>query len=323
MLPRHRQIISRDGKQECTSVLEVCKEKVIISWMTGQIEIFSSVDLCSQTLLNYSDYCQSTDQSVIVTCVQCTCTEVIAGYNDGNICVWNIEKGILIHKFRLGHESGSGGDEDYATQMRRRGTTLVVGTVKGRVKIWQYVSSFEFTCVGSWDVTDGARIRKLDFSDNYVILQSHADGSRRVQVKYLNDLQPCRSISGPGFIYCWALDGNHLITGHDDKLVRIWDVCTGRCLTDEGLKGHDHDIRAVTAYGGVFASSDWGGRIIIWSTRAGLLGGTEAMLASFTHSTFSAGRYGWFSFQLGQQFLVRSSLNCDSRSVQVVTDFPW
>ena len=78
-----------------------------------------------------------------------------------------------------------------------------------------------------------------------------------------------------------ALDGHRIITGAEDKVVRIWNVSTGACLKD--LEPHESPIRAVDSHDGVVAASDSKGEIIIWNTKMALEG-REGKLAAFPHT---------------------------------------
>ena len=74
------------------TVLEVCGYKILLGWNSGEIKIYNSLDLRCETTLEYPEG---------VSCLQCTCTEIIAGYGGGSICVWNIQSGLRTQKFWL------------------------------------------------------------------------------------------------------------------------------------------------------------------------------------------------------------------------------
>ena len=170
--PRHREIGWKCEKK--LEVLEVCNNKIIIGWDNGQIKIYNSADLRCQTVLNYC-FRQSK-----VTCLQCTCTEIIAGYQDGNlISVWNIQRQFLVCKLAIAEGS-------YPTCMRWREPKLVVGTNKGVIHIWQNVSS-TFTMLGSW-AADKSEIFDVDFNEDYVIVEPLRE-SEPVIVHYFNGHQ--------------------------------------------------------------------------------------------------------------------------------------
>ena len=114
--PRHRDLDCRGEDKPC-SALQVCKNKIIVGWETGTIKIFNSSDLSGQTVLPY--YMNEAG----VTCFQCTCTEIIAGYDDGNICVCDVWRGTFSSKLEVGTV---GLEADYATSLRWRDPKLLV-----------------------------------------------------------------------------------------------------------------------------------------------------------------------------------------------------
>ena len=255
-----------EGEDKCCSALEVCGDKVVVGWNNGQIGIYSATDLHCQTVLSYCE------NKARVTCLQCTSVEIIAGYSDGNVCVWNIKKKTLLRTLSVKNEKVQGGD--YAVCMRWRAPRLVVCTMAGSLKIWQY-SNTSVVLLGSWDERP-MTVNHVDFNDTYVILER----PQTVDIRYWNG-QQIRSISDLKLkVRCAALDGNHLITGGEDKVVRIWNIATGTRLKE--LEGHDSPVRAVDAYGGVIATSDSNGGVIIWNMNAALEG-RQVKLAVLTH----------------------------------------
>ena len=292
--PRIREI-SAEAEDKCCTAVDVCKDKIIVGCKNGQIRIHNDTDLHCETVLPH--YMNMSE----VTCLQCTCTEIIAGYRDGKICVWNIEKGFKAHQFSIRKDDWY--DPVHASCMRWKDPKLVVCTSKGKVKIWQYCSS-SLTLLHSWDADQGG-IRHVDFNEKYVILQHYY----AVDVKYFNGRHIC-SISNPK-VNCVALDGNHLITGPDHRIVRIWSISTGACLKE--LKGHDCPIRAVNAHGGAFATSDSKGEIIIWNLKAELEG-IQAELVYSAHPKCDAVPL----LKLGQKVVVTAFT---AKQAIQVTDF--
>ena len=73
--------INWQAEKKYSTALEVCQDKIIIGWGTGQIKIYSGADLQCKQVFNYCE------DHASVTCLQCTCTELIAAYDDGKVCV--------------------------------------------------------------------------------------------------------------------------------------------------------------------------------------------------------------------------------------------
>ena len=297
--PRHQEI-SWKGENKELSALEVCHNKILVGWSNGQVGIYSSVDLCCQIVLSY---CMS---PALVTCLQCTCTEIIVGYSDGNICVWNLEKRSVEQTLAVGESS------DHAISMQWRDPKLVVlvGSGKSTVEIWQYLSSC-FTLLGSWD-RNNIMIRHIDCNENYVVLQPHPMVSRCAYTKYLNGQEVNSIRPPPGKTICMPQYENYLITAGMDAVIKIWDIRTGTCLRD--LKGHEASINAFGADADIIASCDQSGWIILWSAK-GALEGKEAKLGRFMQPIFQTASH----VKLGLNFVAASQVGL---SYIVVMDFP-
>ena len=92
VIPRHGEISFADVEKHCTA-LEVYMNMIIVGWNDGQIKIYDSTNLNCQKVLNY----RRSD----VACLQYTRTEIIAGYEDGVICVWNIQGGVVVQRLSV------------------------------------------------------------------------------------------------------------------------------------------------------------------------------------------------------------------------------
>ena len=292
--PRTREINLRlKGKNNAQfAVVEVCNDKIIIGWDKGQIEIYSSTDLGRQTLLN--------SYRSPVSCLQCTCTEIISGYRDGNICVWNIENGKMEQKLSIQEK------RDHARCMRWRAPRLVVGTTGGKVKIWEYCGTF-FTLLCSLDEQPAwmRGIMHVDFNEKYLIVQKMqpAGFDDCVDVKDLNG-QQIHSISFPSqqCLRSVALDGNCVITLDHDNVARISDISTATCL--KKLEGQFSPLSLVDAHDGIFGATgnkDGTARTIIWNVKA-VLEGTEGPLADFSH--LNVPYNNGLVFKLGENIIV-------------------
>ena len=303
--PRRRKISWKEGKKKCTA-LEVFENKIIVGWDNGQIGIYNVSDLSCAIVLNY---CKSEAR---VTHLQSTGTEIIAAYGDGNICVWNMGKGFLVHTLSVADKIGD--SVDFATCIRWRDPKLVGGTDKGKIHIWQYVNS-SFTLLGHWESKNG-EIVDLEFNGSYVIILP-CSNLRPVSVRYFNG-QHVRSLSSLAEIICMTLQENHLITVDEDGMLRIWDVRTGNCVRE--LQGDQYSVYdIVDSWDGVVVTRDDKGKVIIWCNQA-ILEGRQAALASFTDANFDAFAEGQLT--LGTNFVVGTSRDGESREIIMVTDFP-
>ena len=309
--PRHREIkwngITRT--QQCTA-LEVYRNKILVGWTTGRINIYNNTDLACQTELKYCSLGRAT-----VTCLQSyTDSEIIAGYDDGNICIWNLEKGAVVRKLATGEKRGN--REEYATCMPRKDVKLVVGTNKGRVKIWQFVRAADLTLLENWSVGPDA-IYSLDFNDNYVILKVKFSC---VHIMCFNG-QQFRSIPSQGGVCCAVLGENSVISGGDSETsFRISDISTGDCVVE--MNGHEDDeIIAMDIHDDdVIASAGSSGRIVFWSAKEAVRG-RPAEIGSYTCPNFPPSSSAVL-IKLGPECVVSRISRGSSSSRLVVTDFP-
>lgn len=77
--------IDLNTKENRIIALETCNNKIIISFASGQVSLYNSVNLQLETVLQY--FCDRASANLL----QCTCTEIIAAYSDGHILAWNIQ----------------------------------------------------------------------------------------------------------------------------------------------------------------------------------------------------------------------------------------
>ena len=221
--------------------------RIAVGLDNGQIKIYKSVDLQCKTVLPYYN------EECTPCCFQCTCAEIIAGYEDGNICVRDINSGILKGKITVRNAIS----QDFPHLMRWQSPKLVVATNSSRIKIWQHVDS-SFSLLGKWIATEMV-VGHVEFDQDYVILQ-HAH-SPVINV-YFPDGRLLRSIRSMGNASGIAYQAGRLITGGEDKILRVWDVGTGACL--HRLKGHGDRIVSVHIQNNVILKGDCSGEVIMW-----------------------------------------------------------
>ena len=193
------------------SVMERCASKILIGLENGEIKIFNVVDLNCKKILSHSKL------KAAVTCLQCTCTEVIACYKDSSACIWNIQTGDLMRRFCVGNRGVSNG---HARLLRVKGTNLAVGK-EGctTVGIWNYEnSSVKF--VSEW--THAIKFQRLEIHGAHVILM---DSSYSVSVYSYNGTLVHR-IGVAWEEKDMGIYGDYVIVGNKKGKVGIWDVNT-------------------------------------------------------------------------------------------------
>ena len=182
----------------------------------GQIKIYNSTDLHCEVVLPYYNRLSK------VYSLQCTCTEIIAGYNDGNICAWDMSTGMLRQKASVRSSGGNG----FPIRLRWHDHKLAVARSDNRIQIWQYMKNSALTLLGDWE-TRGILASRIEFDEDYVILQDLDSHSISV---YFPNGEFVRKIESVGNTTTAAYTKGKLLTGGEDKVLRIWDVQTGDCL---------------------------------------------------------------------------------------------
>ena len=318
--PRERDIIWEDYMKDTKlTVLEVCGNKIIAGFDDGQVNIYNSVDLnCEKSLPYYQ-------QNGSVQCLQCSCTEIIAGYRDGNICSWNIQSGLQTRKMSLRtFESSHLSSTRYPTCMWREAPKLVVGTTDGKIVIFQHVNS-NFTTLGAWNV--GEHLKKVYFDEKYVIVFGNSVRVYNWNGKLVRTIlswssQSCMMYSIRDMTY---LEGNIIIIGAAgvETVASVMNVKTEEIVHE--LQGHiNGSILAVDAFNNCVLTTDTTGSIILWTLEAAQNRNLQAA-ARFPSPECPSKSLGpnphvkvcWL--RLGQTFFVRH-FSCSSKIV--VTDFP-
>ena len=303
--PRHREISWSDDWKHCTA-FEVSLNMIIVGWNDGQIKIYNHRNLKCQTVLNYG--------GGEVTCLQCTGTEIIAGYEDGIICLWNIQRRVVVQKLSVA--IGTCG-RHFPTCMRWSDGKLVAGTLDGRIHVWQYFNS-SFTLLDCWYAGEG-HIQDVGVNDSYVILQPWGI-PEPVHVHNFNG-QRFRTISTRVGILQMAVHASHLITNDRNGALQIWDIWTGNCLKE--LHRNGIYLFGFDAEDGMVVSGNRRGSYAIWSVQAALEGSLTS-LPSFSHCRTQCIPFDKAfvkEIKLGPQVLVATSHDREHKRKIFVTDF--
>jgi WD40 repeat protein len=82
------------------------------------------------------------------------------------------------------------------------------------------------------------------------------------------ELKQFRGHSGAVQACEFAPNGKTIVSGSEDKALKIWDVASGTCRAT--LKGHSREVMAVAlSIHGLLASAGVNGTVKIWNTSAG------------------------------------------------------
>ena len=292
------------GKGQSLSVLEICGNKIIIGFNTGRIEIYDSrngTDLQCETVLAYWNRGSS------VTCLVCTCAELIVGYADGSISIWDIQSRHLRKKIVEPDFSHNG--PGYATSMRMKGETLVVGTNKGTVRAWQYANG-SIISLGQWKQAQSSII-SVDFNGTYVALNT----SGALYVCYQNGQSLPWRIPTPVSHLSLTLHEDYVITGHYtasyQSLLQVFNMRTGDMLNT--LTGGRTQSISTAVQGSCILSGESNGGIFIWNLEDVLTG--ASVTPRVMVDPVNSGVSGYEFLRFGRNMFVRYSTRLSSVKV--------
>ena len=200
----------------------------MVTFPSGHIRVYDSINLHRQALL------PCFNERSKVHSVECTCSQIIALYEEGSICSWAVKNGELTARIWV---RGSGGGDDLPFRMRYINSKLVVATKEGTIHVYQYINS-TFTRLGCWHVT-GILVSRIEFDLYYVILQDVYTFAAQVYYPNGEFVQRIESNN----VEAMAYHKGKLITGDKDQVLNIWEVRTGTLL--HKLKGHNDAVDSI------------------------------------------------------------------------------
>ncbi|WP_016871338.1 hypothetical protein [Fischerella thermalis] len=187
------------------------------------------------------------------------------GHDDKTVKLWDVDTEREICNF-IGHK-----EKVYAVAFSPNGKIIASGSQDKTIKLWSLDEQKEiYTLTGHLD-----EILCVAFSPNNRLVAS-GGGERDQTIKIWHLTQDkfltLKGKSGTlGRIYsiCFSPDGTTLASGHQDKIIRFWDVETGREISN--ITGHNDEVYAVafSPDGKKLASGSYDGNLKIWQVDTG------------------------------------------------------
>jgi WD40 repeat protein len=79
-------------------------------------------------------------------------------------------------------------------------------------------------------------------------------------------MEPRRTLAGHrGIVGALLFVGGRLVSGSDDRSVRVWDVAARRCQCEGVLEGHGHNVTSLAVGGGRLLSGSYDGTVRVWA----------------------------------------------------------
>jgi len=193
--------------------------------------------------------CDRLDLYIPVTDVQ----HIILGYLDS----WE-EAQLLDHDYDQ--------DEIYSLSASSDGTYLAVGSLRGKITIWQNDNQFKLlqsrSCanspINSLSFSPGNDYLAYGFGFKIAISQRKNNQFETVQI--------CRDHDSCVIQVAFSSDGKYLASGSDDKSIKIWQKINNKFIVTQSLLGHEGKIRSISfsPNSQYLASASWDKTTRVW-----------------------------------------------------------
>jgi WD40 repeat protein len=160
-------------------------------------------------------------------------------------------------------ETGSGGRTDLLSASHQVIATLEGWPVGARPDSDDIVTDEDGRML-VYSATDGHRIREIAeakpiyhiaYSPSGALIATDAD-SRHIDIRAADSWAILHGFDVPGGVTALALDdADHLVSGHDDGTIRMWNARTGALV--HTMTGHTAHIAAVMIRGSTLVSNSW------------------------------------------------------------------
>ncbi|EJU01348.1 WD40 repeat-like protein [Dacryopinax primogenitus] len=215
--PRVRQLMGHQSLVYCVKfdrdrIISGSRDRTIRVWNTHTGQLISTL--------------RGHDGSVLCLKFDGKSSFLVSGSSDGSILIWDLEKGIILHRIMKAHEGG-------VLTLDFDDQRIVSGGRDNTVRVWDRQSY------------DLKRIMTgHEGPVNCIILQGStivsASGDGKLMMWNIETAEILRRFEGHSRgIACVALTDHLVISGSKDPFMKLYDASTGTCL--ETVKGH-HDL---------------------------------------------------------------------------------
>lgn len=248
-------------------------------------------------LTNYAeDHILNSDKAIVkqkqhrnVCCYCFHDDKIFTGYEDGLICCWDMGEGELYapligHTNRINYISATDGEKIFSASndCTVRAWNTKTGVCDSVFKFSDPISSVEISLSNnmmysvSWDkmvrvvdldankvtksfVAAKEAIKALHVTNDYVFVAGCDPIIRGFNLQTGETIQ---YIGHQGWVYCLTTYNNYLLSGGDDKTIKVWDIKTGKCV--EELGGHENGVTCLAFANNELFSGSFDHYIICW-----------------------------------------------------------
>ncbi len=167
--------------------------------------------------------------------------QVLTGSADRTAILWDTATGKVIRQF-VGHT-----DEVWSVAFSPDGKRVIAGCFDDTAFLWDVATGErirQFKC-DDRDIVrfvvfspDGKYVVARTLNKSIALLWDVATGKEIRRWSARNGDPEAINYTGPANSVAFSPDGRHVLTGHDDKIARLWDVATGKEV--RRFTGHKH-----------------------------------------------------------------------------------
>ena len=230
--------------------LQYDEKKIVTGLWNGSIHIYNKKTLKLEHVIKA--------HTCAVGCLQFNQNILLSGSSVDYLKIWRLNSTHeLLNTLKL--ES-----KVYSLKCNFKGI-LVTGTWKGKLSVWRMKSPKNITLTKI--LHSGGIYHCIDFDEAHIVNGCNGD----IQVWSTKSILKVLLKTMPGHqhrVHSLQLKNNLVVSGSDDKTVKIWDIETGQCLSK--LEGHNHWITSVRFDTTRIVSASWDKTIKIWDLEAAL-----------------------------------------------------